>query len=78
MNRLYGLRFNTQHLKPLFNNLPIDNVPKCFQVGVAGVAVVDVIGVFPNVEGEKRPQIGGYRIIGVFVLCDNKFAIGIG
>ena len=47
-------------------------------MGGTGVAVVDVVGVLPNIEGEQRPQIGGYWIVGVFVLSDNKFAIGIG
>ena len=47
------------------NKLPVDQRPEVVQVAWTGVAVVDVVGVFPNVHGQQRLRVGGQRGAGV-------------
>ena len=60
--------------KPLFHHSPINNPPKCLQVGCAPILVVEVVGVFPNVEGEEGSEAVGDRVIGAGVLADGQCA----
>ena len=41
---------------PLFYYLPIYDLPECGEVSGSAVLVVDIIGMFPYIEGQKRFQ----------------------
>ena len=63
---------------PLPYHVPIHYRPEGFEVGGAAVLVVQVVGVFPDVEGEEGLEAVGYRIVGTRTLQDNKFTILLG
>ncbi len=47
------------------------------EVAWTGVAIVDVVGVFPNVNGQQRLRVGGQRGTGVAGGDDSRAAVGI-
>ena len=47
-------------------------------MGGAAVLVVEVVGVFPDVEGEDGFEAVGDGVVGVGVLGDGQFAVGVG
>ena len=47
------------------------------QVAWTGIAVVDVVGVFPDVNGQQRLRVGGQRGTGVAGGDDSQAAVGI-
>ena len=53
---------------------PVDNLPQCIQVCGTLVLVVQVIGMFPDVEGEDGLETVRHGIIGVGVLGYGEFA----
>ena len=58
--------------KPLFHHSPINNPPKCLQVGCAPILVVEVVGVFPNVKSKDGTKSMGDGVIGAGVLADGQ------
>ena len=60
--------------KSPFHHSPIDNLPQCLQVGRPTVLVVEVVCMFPNVEGKKGAEPVGDRVIGAGVLADGQCA----
>ena len=63
---------------PFLHDAPIDNPPQGFKVGGAAVLVVEVVGVFPDVEGQEGLEPMGGGVVGAGVLADGQGAIGIG
>ena len=63
---------------PSFHHAPIDNPPQGLEVRGAAVLVVEVVGVFPDVEGEEGPEAVGDGVVGAGVLADGQGAGGIG
>ena len=63
---------------PFLHDAPIDNRPEGVEVGGAAVLVVEVVGVFPDVEGQEGLEPMGGGVVGAGVLADGKGAIGIG
>ena len=63
---------------PFLDYAPIDNPPQRLEVCGAAVLVVEVVGVFPNVEGEEGPEAVGDGVVGAGVLADGQGAGGIG
>ena len=53
--------------------LPVDQLPECRQEIGTAVAVVDVIGVLPNVDSHHRTQSVGHRVAGVRLGDDRQF-----
>ena len=48
------------------------------ELGGAAVLVVEVVGVFPDVEGEQGPQAAGDGVAGVGLLGDEQGAVFVG
>ena len=63
---------------PFLHDAPIDNPPEGFEVRGAAVLVVEVVGVFPDVEGQEGLEPMGGGVVGAGVLADGQGAIGIG
>ena len=63
---------------PSFHHAPIDNLPQGLEVRGAAVLVVEVVGVFPDVEGEEGAEAVGDGVVGAGVLADGQGAGGIG
>jgi hypothetical protein len=59
------------------HELPVDQVPERFQVLRAGVAVVDVVGVLPDVDGQQRRDAFRQRAAGVAGVVDGDGAVGL-
>ena len=63
---------------PFPHHAPIDNLPQGLEVRGAAVLVVEVVGVFPDVEGEEGAEAVGDGVVGAGVLADGQGAGGIG
>ena len=63
---------------PLPYHVPVDDLPEGFEVGGAAVLVVQVVGMFPHVEGEEGLEAVSYRIVCIGALEDNQFTILLG
>ena len=63
---------------PFLDHAPIDNPPQGIEVRGAAVLVVEVVGVFPDVEGEEGAEAVGDGVVGAGVLADGQGAGGIG
>ncbi len=61
-----------------FYLFPIHDVPEGMELGGAAVLVVEVVGVFPDVEGEQGPQAAGDGVAGVGLLGDLQGAVLVG
>ena len=57
--------------------VPVDDAPQGTDVPRAGVAVIDIIGVLPHVEGEQRLEALGDGVAGVAFLGDDEFAVRV-
>ncbi len=62
-------------LKTPFNHAPVHNLPKCGYVLGATVLVVQVVGMFPNVEAQQRDVSVAYGVVSVGLLYDDKGAV---
>jgi hypothetical protein len=49
----------------LVHEVPVDNSREVAQVGSAGIAVVDVVGVLPDIDGQQRVVSVGEGVAGV-------------
>ena len=65
--------------------IPVHNPPQSLEMSSAAVLVVEVVGVFPDVEGEEGAEMPGLAghdagdgVAGVGLLGDDEGAIGIG
>lgn len=47
------------------DEIPVDQIPERLDVLGAGVAVIDVISVFPHIAGQQGCLTGGHRRAGV-------------
>ncbi len=63
---------------PFLDHAPIDNPPQGLEVRGAAVLVVEVVGVFPDVEGEEGAEAVGDGVVGAGVLADGQGVGGIG
>lgn len=63
---------------PSLHHAPIDNSPQGLEVRGAAVLVVEVVGVFPDVEGQEGFEAVGDGVVGAGVLADGQGAGGIG
>ena len=61
----------------LRNKIPVDQIPKSFDVFGAGIAVIDVIGMLPNVTGQKRRFPLGQWVAGIGEVDNGKAAIAV-
>ena len=60
-------------LQPFVYHIPVDDLPKSVQMVWATVLIINVIGVFPNIESQQRPQAFLHGIARVSFLSDNEF-----
>src|SRR5690606_21664403 len=61
----------------LGREVPVDQRPEVFQVLGAGVAVVDVVGVFPDITGQQRLVGRGERRGGIAGVDDVERTVGL-
>src|ERR1700742_166665 len=63
-------------LEHLVDVVPVDQVfPEALQIGRPRVAVVDVIGVFPDIAAEDRLAAVDQRVLAVCGLGDGELAV---
>ena len=65
-------------LIPCFHHHPVHNPPQSLQVGGPAVLVVQIVGVFPDVEGEEGDLGLGDRVVGVGFPVDDEAAVPFG
>ena len=70
--------FELMAIISFFHHPPIHNPPQGLEVRGAAVLVVEVVGVFPDVEGEEGAEAMGDGVVGAGVLADGQGAGGIG
>ena len=58
--------------------LPVDEIPAFLDEFSASVAAVDVVGMFPDVDGENGLVAGCHRVAGVGFLEDVELAFVVG
>ena len=58
-----------------FYNGPVDNVPKRVERVGTPVLIVEVIGMFPDVEGQNRGESFGYGVARVALLRYEQFSV---
>ena len=54
---------------------PIDDLPQFGEMSGAAVLIVEVVGVFPDVEGEQRGEAFGDGVVGAGLLGDDQGAV---
>lgn len=65
-------------LKSLAYHFPVDDTPEGIQVVGTAVLIVEVIGVFPNIERKQWPESVADRSIGVEHLMNAEVAVTVG
>ena len=68
------LPFRSRLLVAVFYHVPVDNLPQGGKMVWPAVLVVEVVGVFPNVEGQQGLQPALNWIGRICLLGDDKFA----
>ncbi len=61
-----------------FDDGPIHDLPKGVQLRSPPILIVEVIGVFPDIEGQQRFIAFGDRVVGIGFLRDHQSAVGLG
>ena len=61
-----------------FDLRPVYNLPKRLQMRSATILIVQIIRVFPNVEGEEGLEAVGNRIVSTRILTNAQFAGFVG
>ncbi len=72
------LEFNFPALEVFGNEPPVDQTIEVLKVSGSGVAVVDVVGVFPDVDGEEGSVVVGERVAGVGGVEDGDVFVVLG
>lgn len=52
----------------LLHLLPVDDLPHLLEVGWSRISIVEVVGVFPNINTQKRDETGAHIHEGILVL----------
>ena len=55
------------------HEIPIDQGPERFDITGAFIAVIDVIGMLPDIAGQKRNLIPLQRIFGIVAIANGQF-----
>ena len=58
-----------------FDDFPVDDLPEGGEMGGAAVLVVEVVGVFPDVEGEEGVEAFGDGVVGAGFLGDDQSTV---
>src|SRR5947207_2587560 len=66
-----------RHLEILAHGVPVDDVPPGFDVIWPDVLVLQVIGMFPDVDADYRGLAGRYRAVLVGQGFENEFLVPI-
>ena len=77
---LYWSEFesNFSILEIFGNKFPVDDSIEVLEVGGSGIAVINVIGVFPNIHGEERDVVVGEWVASIGGIEDGNFVILLG
>lgn len=73
----YPLPIRNLWLQTGGDDAPVDEGPEVLQVVRTAVLVVEVVGVFPDVDGQQRRQAMAKRVIAVGQGEDLQLAIGV-
>ena len=57
-----------RRLQPSRHLLPIYQIPDGFQIGSPAIPVVDIVGMFPDIDCQQRLQSLSHRIVGILCL----------
>lgn len=68
---------SSEPLQPVGHLLPVDQIPPVLHELGAPVTVIDIIGVFPNVDRQQRFQSPRHRVAGVGFRHDHQLAVGL-
>ncbi len=61
-NLIKGTAFEGKSLEEIFRyEFPVHQRPEVLQIARTCIAIVDVISVFPDINGQQRSRIGGQR-----------------
>ena len=63
--------------EPLVDDIPIDDRPEGAEIVGTGVAVVDIVGVFPHIGRQERAKAAQNGVGSVWLLRDGE-DVGIG
>ena len=64
--------------KTAFDDFPIQNLPQCVQIVPAPILIIEIVGMFPNIESQQRQKVFGKRIAGVwlfFTICKSLLSL---
>ena len=56
-----------------FDDRPVEDFPQLVEIVGAAVLIVEIVGVFPDVESKQRLEILRHRVGSVAALGDEKF-----
>lgn len=65
-------------LEILWHKFPVDNSVEVLQIGGSGIAVIDVVGVFPDIDSQKRDVVVGERVASIWCIEDGNVVILFG
>jgi len=65
-------------LEILRNKVPVDNSIEVLQVSGSGIAVVNVVGVFPDINSQKREVVVGKWVAGIWGIKNSDLIILFG
>ena len=57
--------------------MPVHYLPEGVKVVGTAVLIVEVVGMFPHIEGEQGDEAAAHRVAGVGLLSDDQVAVGI-
>ena len=62
----------------LVDDLPVDELPEGSEMVGTTVLIIHIVSVLPNVEGEQWAESASDRVLCVWFLSDDEFAICVG
>ena len=63
--------------RPRFNYIPVHDLPKGIQLRSPPILIIEVIGVFPDVEGQQGFIAFGDGIVRIGLLRNHQSAVGL-
>jgi hypothetical protein len=62
----------------LVDDFPVDELPEGSEMVGTTVLIIHIVSVLPNVEGEQWAESASDRVLCIWLLSDDEFAICIG
>lgn len=61
----------------IIGKVPVDDIGEIVDIGGSDIAVIDVVGVLPNIHGQNGLVVAGQRVSCIWCIEDNKLSVGI-